>query len=365
MSSAPGPVRGDSSLDGSSPGAGRPKEVTLVRHGESTFNVTGTWQGHGDAPLSPKGEQQARAVGERLSKERYDRVVSSDLQRAHNTALASGHEVETLQEWREIDVGRWEGMTRPEVRDRFPEEIAALMRGEDLRIGGGESWADLHARVGGALSRLLESLPDGGRAAVFAHGGVIASIVSGQMALRDTRPRPVGRISNTAVTRLRFWPDGAVDLVGFNDASHAMPRPAWATEMHEQGAGLATVITTPNPTGLQRGALDALNALVDGRDGLSTAGEVLGQGLAAAAVADHLGLPLKPPRGTLEERLAVGAARSVHVLEPETLRDFAAATMEHGTSPSGPSVLGPDGVAVTRVIRTSKGCSFADYASAL
>ena len=179
-----------------------PIELTLVRHGESTFNVTGQWQGQGDAPLSPLGEQQALRVGARLARETFDRVVSSDLQRAHRTALATGHPVETREEWREIDVGRWEGLTRAEVAQRYPDEVDGAMRGDDVKIGGAESWSDLSARVERAMLTLLREVEPGARVCVVAHDGVIASLVSGVLGLREHRPRPIGRISNTAISRL-------------------------------------------------------------------------------------------------------------------------------------------------------------------
>ena len=61
--------------------------------------------------------------------------------------------------WREIDVGRWEGLTMEQVIERFPEQIAALRERRTFEIGGGETWPEVFARADGALRRIRERLP--------------------------------------------------------------------------------------------------------------------------------------------------------------------------------------------------------------
>ncbi len=62
-------------------------------------------------------------------------------------------------------------------------------------------------------------MPEGGRAIVFTHGGIIAALLSGLLGVRDRFPWPLGRMRNTGCTTLRFS-DGQVELVGHNDDSH-------------------------------------------------------------------------------------------------------------------------------------------------
>ena len=66
-----------------------PIRMTLVRHGQSEANLVQRWQGQGDSPLSALGKEQASRLGQRLARRRYTHVVSSDLQRARDTALAT------------------------------------------------------------------------------------------------------------------------------------------------------------------------------------------------------------------------------------------------------------------------------------
>ena len=67
--------------------------ILLARHGETAWNAEGRYQGQEDIPLSPVGEAQARALGERLRDVHIDRAVASPLTRALRTAeLALGDE---------------------------------------------------------------------------------------------------------------------------------------------------------------------------------------------------------------------------------------------------------------------------------
>jgi broad specificity phosphatase PhoE len=152
-------------------------------------------------------------------------VVSSDLGRAVDTARTAGFEPEPDPAWREMDIGRWEGLTRDEVAERFPDELAALQRGEVVRMGGGETWAEFSARVDGAFEALVGRLEDGEQGAVVAHGGVIHSVVSGVLGIRALRrPWRVDRIRNTALTVVEADHRGRRVRV-LNDATHTATRP--------------------------------------------------------------------------------------------------------------------------------------------
>jgi probable phosphoglycerate mutase len=194
-------------------------EVCLVRHGQSVSNAAGVWQGQGDSPLNEFGRAQVEGLSSALRGQRYDLVLSSDLSRAADTATASGVQVEHDRAWREIHVGDWEGLTMEEVVERFPEQIEALKARKTFAIGGGESWPEVFQRADASLAALRERLPDGGRAIVFTHGGIIAAVLSGLLGVRDRFPWPLGRMRNTGRTTLRFSGD-QVELVSHNDDTH-------------------------------------------------------------------------------------------------------------------------------------------------
>jgi broad specificity phosphatase PhoE len=194
-------------------------EVCLVRHGQSVSNASGVWQGHGDSPLSDVGQSQVEGLSRALRGRSYDLVLSSDLNRAADTAKASGVEVEHDRAWREIDVGDWEGLTMEQVVERFPEQIEALKARQTFAIGGGESWPEVFLRADASLTALRQRMPEGGRAIVFTHGGIIAALLSGLLGVRDQFPWPLGRMRNTGRTTLRFSED-RVEFVAHNDDSH-------------------------------------------------------------------------------------------------------------------------------------------------
>lgn len=199
---------------------------TFVRHGESLSNRAQRWQGQGDSPLSELGRTQARALGKRLAGRRFDRVISSDLTRAVETASATGFAFERDASFREFDVGRWEGLTREEVEARYPDEIERLKRGEDIPMGGGESYSQFSARVDAAVARLKASLEPGQHALVVCHGGVIGTAVAGLLGLRGSARWPLSRVINTAITELTLHEEGGTLRV-FNDARHLGPSGAW------------------------------------------------------------------------------------------------------------------------------------------
>jgi broad specificity phosphatase PhoE len=226
------------------PDTGSAVEITLIRHGQSVSNVTGHWQGHGDSPLSDHGVEQAQALAERLSDATFDRIIASDLSRATDTARAVGgrigKEPELRKSWREIDVGDWEGLTRAEVKERFPEQIAALKAGEPIKIGGAESWLELAQRSHRAFEALRAELEPGQRAVVFAHGGVIASLVGLLFGVSRDKRR-LGNVANTAITTIRH--DGKrPTLLRYNDATHVGPLPAWGQERLERGATVVGLV---------------------------------------------------------------------------------------------------------------------------
>jgi probable phosphoglycerate mutase len=195
-------------------------EITFVRHGETDANAASIWQGQGDAALSEVGREQAVSLKTRLEAKQFDAVLSSDLRRTMQTAELAGLEPMADSSWREMDIGAWEGLSRTEVQERFPDEIARWRSGDrDLAMGGGESWVEFGRRVEGALERLVSETPAGSRVLVMAHGGVIHAVLSQRLGFRGKRPWPISRILNAAVTEVVADED-EFHLEVLNDARH-------------------------------------------------------------------------------------------------------------------------------------------------
>jgi broad specificity phosphatase PhoE len=136
----------------------------LVRHGETEWALTRRHTSRTDVPLTPAGEEQARALGLELAGVSVERVLSSPMDRALTTARLAGFadRVERNDALLELDYGQYEGLTTAEIRARRP--------GWDLfRDGcpGGETVEDVAKRV----RPLLEELSGvEGNVVLFGHG---------------------------------------------------------------------------------------------------------------------------------------------------------------------------------------------------
>jgi broad specificity phosphatase PhoE len=184
------------------------RTLLLVRHGETAWNREGRFQGQRDIPLSEVGREQARALRARLQAvahahwfdDAHTAVVTSDLRRAHETAeIAFGVPGRTLhvhKDLREFNYGVLEGLTRPEIDERFPGVLAAWLHGDrSVAIDGGESRAAAHDRAHAAVRSVLAQVAQR-HVVVVGHGGVLRQLVS---ACFDERgmPRTLG-FGNTA-----------------------------------------------------------------------------------------------------------------------------------------------------------------------
>jgi broad specificity phosphatase PhoE len=169
--------------------------LLLVRHGESTWNVAGRWQGHADPPLSELGERQAAAAAAALT-DLPDAVWTSDLIRARRTAelLAGPHGLALRADarLRERDVGEWSGLTRAEIEERWPGWLAARRSPDGFEADeplAGRALDALHDIATGAAGKTL---------IVVTHGGVIRTIERHHGAAAEPVPNLGGRWLSTA-----------------------------------------------------------------------------------------------------------------------------------------------------------------------
>jgi glucosyl-3-phosphoglycerate phosphatase len=176
--------------------APRGRRVVLWRHGQTSWNVEGRFQGHADIPLTEVGLAQARAAAARLATLRPAAIVSSDLSRARSTAAElarfTGLDVTTDSRLRERSGGVWEGLTQDEIRARYPEEWAAWRPtdGEDDLVAG--------KRVAEAVLGAVESLGAGELLVVAGHGGSLRYGIGVLLDLDPTQWHRLGPLSNCA-----------------------------------------------------------------------------------------------------------------------------------------------------------------------
>jgi probable phosphoglycerate mutase len=160
---------------------GRIRRVVLLRHGRTEWNATGRFQGQLDAPLDVMGKAQAIAAAVAVAPMQPDAIVSSDLGRTADTAAAvaaeTGLDVVLDPRLREINLGLWQGLTRAEARERFPEEYEGWQAGEDRRRGDGETYAEVGARASECVIEWLDRLGAGATLLAVTHGGTARATI--------------------------------------------------------------------------------------------------------------------------------------------------------------------------------------------
>lgn len=204
-------------------------EMVLIRHGQSTANAAGVWQGQLDCPLSDEGRQQARFAGRTLAGEGISGFYSSPLSRAHETAriiareAGFGDEIFTLPGLSERHGGRLEGTTAEEREAQDPEfvrKFLALPEEERWPLAGAETDEEILARFAGAVAE-IRARHNNGRVVIVTHGGVMRAFlhdVFGPTVLPGSERAP-----NASITRLSWDADREPRLLEVAATDHIPP----------------------------------------------------------------------------------------------------------------------------------------------
>lgn len=199
--------------------------IYLIRHAETVWNRERRYQGQMDVPLSEGGRRQAERLAARLRlrhrHQGFDALWTSDLSRSRDTAEAIGRALGLTPlvhaGFREINFGAWEGLTFPEIEERFPESAIAYRHDSvTTRPPGGESFIEMQERATAAFKEVWR--PDHGRVILVAHGGTLKGLVCHLLGLEASlRDRFV--INNCGLTIIRYE-SGRGRLLALNDTAH-------------------------------------------------------------------------------------------------------------------------------------------------
>jgi probable phosphoglycerate mutase len=182
--------------------------LLLARHGETDWNSERRWQGHADRPLNEVGREQARELAETLADRAVDVVYSSDLARAHETALIVadrlGLPVEVDPGLREVDVGDWSGRLLTEIEEVDPAGFQRWRQGHKAWRGG-ESYEEMGERVVAAVLRLAARHPRQ-TVLIVTHGGSIRACRASAAGLdyAASRVAAIGSMANCEVAELHL-----------------------------------------------------------------------------------------------------------------------------------------------------------------
>jgi glucosyl-3-phosphoglycerate phosphatase len=180
--------------------------LIVWRHGRTAWNESGRFQGQQDPPLVEAGRTEAARAARALVggglRAADTVVVTSDLVRAVDTATALtdllGSRPLVDARLREHGLGGWEGLTRAEVAESFPEQYADWQAGRPVRGRGGEEFDAVAARAVAAL----HDLPAAGTAVVVTHAATSGRLIEALLGLGPEHRRVVGPLGNCAWSEL-------------------------------------------------------------------------------------------------------------------------------------------------------------------
>src|SRR5918993_779910 len=211
------------------------QELLLVRHGQSTANAQGIWQGQMDFPLSEEGRRQASLAGTGLLGKPFEGLYSSPLSRAFETAeiirdrTGFAGEIVPVEGLSERNGGILEGHTWAEQEQRNPElakKFLAIPEEERWALVGAETDEEVIARFEEALTSIRTLHPGGSRIVVVSHGGVMRTFLRerfGTGVLPGTQ-----RAANASITRLQ-WGEMGPRLLEVASTAHLAEDPGSST----------------------------------------------------------------------------------------------------------------------------------------
>ena len=155
--------------------------ITVVRHAETEWNVAMRLQGIQDSALTPKGIKQSELVADALSNQEFDILISSDLNRAVETAEIIAVKIKLSitrdTSLRERNFGIMEGLTREEISEKYPDVLSQYYkRKATYEVENGESLNAFNNRVTMGLTRIVNS-NEGKKILIVSHGGVLDCII--------------------------------------------------------------------------------------------------------------------------------------------------------------------------------------------
>ena len=203
----------------------RPTRIYFIRHGQTTINEQGKLSGFTNPPLTDLGKAQAAAAARLLEGKRFDRIFSSPLDRAADTARyladASDSPVELVEGLKEQNFGEWEGKSFTEIFDLIPGGAKNLLRGPFLaRFPAGEGTEAFVARVMKTYRDEILAGNEQKKVAVVTHSGVIVVLLCHFLGIDPFSNFFRIRIDNGSVTMAERFEFGLYHLRYINRVGH-------------------------------------------------------------------------------------------------------------------------------------------------
>lgn len=197
----------------------------LVRHGETEWNKFSKIQGRTDTELSDAGIAQAKLLAGRLAGENIDFIYSSSLKRALKTAEIVAEykrcEIVKSDDYHEICLGPWEGLTINEIKEKYSEHFRAYKEDPaNFKLPGAETFMDLTERTYNAILDIVER-HKGSNILVVSHGTAIKAAIIRILGI-DIINYTKFRVDNASISVIDLRDDRSDTpvVVCLNDTSH-------------------------------------------------------------------------------------------------------------------------------------------------
>ncbi len=194
----------------------------LLRHGQTEHTPERRYSGRNDLPLSRTGRAEAEAAALRAKELGIDVVVASPLRRTRETAeivaAALGVTPELDDDLVELDFGQLEGLTFDEARERHPLAVRRFASDVTVAAPGGESVADVSARVARARGRILSRYA-GRTVLVVSHVTPIKLLLAAALDVGDDVVHRVF-LEAASLCTVAWSSDGRASVRLVNDTAH-------------------------------------------------------------------------------------------------------------------------------------------------
>ncbi|STO31745.1 Alpha-ribazole phosphatase [Fusobacterium necrogenes] len=201
-------------------------KIYFIRHGETVWNTLRIFQGSSNSPLTEKGKKQAKKLGERLKNIEFTSFYSSPLGRTLETSRliigSKNIKIKTIDEFKEISVGKMEGVSREEFKTKFPEQFHNFFfnpKDYDPTPYSGETFSELLNRVEKGLKKVTDKHKKDDIVVIVTHGMTLKGIFK---IIKNVSFDELGKLEVPQNTSLSIvdYTDGKYTIEMFSDISH-------------------------------------------------------------------------------------------------------------------------------------------------
>ena len=214
---------------------GMKQTLLFIRHGQTTWNEQQKLPGQlPGIPLTEKGRRQAAELAEALKEVPISAIISSPLERAHETAkyLAQGRDLEIQLDpgLMDTDVGRWAGQNYNEL-SKNDAEWKAYVHDPTVAPEGIETFPEVQRRALAAIEYWRSQESTGPYPAFVAHADVVKLLIAHYTGLPVERASSIF-IDNASVSLLEIDPENihSVRMIGVGWSPH----PGWLDSLIEK-----------------------------------------------------------------------------------------------------------------------------------